>query len=168
MGDGTAEPFSQDQILRREQGQGKNNFPCSADHEQDWQSHTRLIHSAMIAIHAYMWNSALPNADVAGVTATPHNCSYTYTQYPVNCSCTYTYTQLLLHLHSIAANNSDDSSTTDTATTASGYRSCALPCRTTRFSPALGPFQTLATSTHTPPTMPAAVVSSRWFSLALP
>ena len=154
----TAEPFSRDQILRREQGQGKNNFPCSADHEQDWQPYPVDPYSAMIAIHAYMGNSALPNADVAGVTATPHNCSYTYTQYPVT-----TFTGR-------AANNSNDSSTTDTATTASGYRSCALPCRTTRFSPALGPFQTLAASTHTPtPTMLliAAVVSSRWFSLAL-
>ena len=36
--DGTAEPVSRDQILRRECGQGNNiNFPCSADHEQDWQ-----------------------------------------------------------------------------------------------------------------------------------
>ena len=35
--DGTAEPVSQDQILRRERGQGDINFPCSADHEQDWQ-----------------------------------------------------------------------------------------------------------------------------------
>ena len=37
--DGTAEPVSRDQILRREQGKGNNiHFPCSADHEQDyWQ-----------------------------------------------------------------------------------------------------------------------------------
>ena len=34
---GTAEPVSRDQILRRERGQGKNNFACSTDHEQDWQ-----------------------------------------------------------------------------------------------------------------------------------
>ena len=33
------EPVSRDQILRRERGQGKNIFPCSADHEQDWQSY---------------------------------------------------------------------------------------------------------------------------------
>ena len=31
--DGTA----QDQTLMRERGQGKFRFPCSADHEQDWQ-----------------------------------------------------------------------------------------------------------------------------------
>ena len=35
--DGTAEPVSRDQILRRERGQGNIDFPCSADHEQDWQ-----------------------------------------------------------------------------------------------------------------------------------
>ena len=36
--DGTAEPVSRDQILRRrERGQGNIMFPCSADHEQDWQ-----------------------------------------------------------------------------------------------------------------------------------
>ena len=33
----TAEPVSRDQILRRERGQGNLHFPCSADHEQDWQ-----------------------------------------------------------------------------------------------------------------------------------
>ena len=32
-----AEPVSRDQILRRERGQENINFPCSADHEPDWQ-----------------------------------------------------------------------------------------------------------------------------------
>ena len=35
--DGTAEPVSRDQILRHARGQGNINFPCSVDHEQDWQ-----------------------------------------------------------------------------------------------------------------------------------
>ena len=35
--DGTAEPVSRDQVLRRERGQRNINFPCSAHHEQDWQ-----------------------------------------------------------------------------------------------------------------------------------
>ena len=35
--DGTPEPVSRDQILRRERGQGKIIFPCSADNEQDCQ-----------------------------------------------------------------------------------------------------------------------------------
>ena len=35
--EGTVELVSRDQILRRERGQGNMHFPCSADHEQDWQ-----------------------------------------------------------------------------------------------------------------------------------
>ena len=35
--DGTPEPVSRDQILRRERGQGNIHFSCSADHKQDWQ-----------------------------------------------------------------------------------------------------------------------------------
>ena len=35
--DGTADPVSRDQILRRVRGQGNIYFPCSADHEQDWR-----------------------------------------------------------------------------------------------------------------------------------
>ena len=38
--DGTAETVSRDQILRRERGQGKAHFPCSADHVQDGQPYT--------------------------------------------------------------------------------------------------------------------------------
>ena len=33
----TAKPVSRDQILRRERGQGNTDFPCSDDHEQNWQ-----------------------------------------------------------------------------------------------------------------------------------
>ena len=35
--DGTAKYVSRDRILRRERGQVNIHFPCSADHEQDWQ-----------------------------------------------------------------------------------------------------------------------------------
>ena len=45
--DGTAEPVSRDQILRRERGQGKMYFPCSADHEQDWQPYPVNPYSAI-------------------------------------------------------------------------------------------------------------------------
>ena len=45
--DGTAEPVSRDQILRRERGQGEFHFPCAADHEQDWQP-PRLIHTYIL------------------------------------------------------------------------------------------------------------------------
>ena len=56
--DGTAEPVSRDQILRHARGQGNINFPCSADHEQDWQPYpgpTRLIHTLLyvMTIHTY-------------------------------------------------------------------------------------------------------------------
>ena len=45
--DGTAEPVSQDQILRHARGQGNINFPCSADHEQDWQPYPVDPYSAI-------------------------------------------------------------------------------------------------------------------------
>ena len=35
--EGTAEPVSRDQTLRRERGKGNVRFPCSAGNEQDWQ-----------------------------------------------------------------------------------------------------------------------------------
>ena len=49
--DGTAEPVSRDQILRRKRGQGIINFPCSAEHEQSRIGNlTRLIHTLAIAL----------------------------------------------------------------------------------------------------------------------
>ena len=51
--DGTAEPVSQDQILRREQGQRNEYFPCSADHEQDWQPYPVDPYSAICDDHTY-------------------------------------------------------------------------------------------------------------------
>ena len=43
--DGTAEPVSRDQIIRRERGQGNIHYPCSADHVQDWQPYPVDLHS---------------------------------------------------------------------------------------------------------------------------
>ena len=37
MRDGTAERVLRDQILRHVRGRRNINFPCLADHEQDWQ-----------------------------------------------------------------------------------------------------------------------------------
>ena len=45
--DGTAEPVSRDQILRRERGQGNIHFSCSIDHEQDWQPYPVDPYSAI-------------------------------------------------------------------------------------------------------------------------
>ena len=53
--DGTAEPVSRDQILRRKRGLRIIHFPCSAaDHEQDWQPCpvVRVIHTNIV-LHTY-------------------------------------------------------------------------------------------------------------------
>ena len=53
--DGSAEPVSRDQILRHARGQGNVYFPCSADHEQDWQPYPvdpYLLY--VMTIHTYI------------------------------------------------------------------------------------------------------------------
>ena len=52
--DGSAEPVSRDQILRHARGQGNIHFPCSADHEQDWQPYPVGPYSAMCDDHTYI------------------------------------------------------------------------------------------------------------------
>ena len=53
--DETAEPVSRDQILRHARGQGNVHFPCSADHEQDWQPYPVDPYSAICDdIHTYI------------------------------------------------------------------------------------------------------------------
>ena len=54
--DGTAEPVSRDQILRHARGQGNAHFhfPCSADHEQDWQPCPVDPYSAICDDHTYI------------------------------------------------------------------------------------------------------------------
>ena len=61
--DGTAEPVSLDQILRHVRGQGNINFPCSADHKQDWQPYPVDPYSAICDDHTYIhtYNSQLVN-----------------------------------------------------------------------------------------------------------
>ena len=51
--DGTAEPVSRDQTLRYARGQGNVHFPCSADHEQDWQPYPGTLLYVM-TIHTYI------------------------------------------------------------------------------------------------------------------
>ena len=53
--DGTDEPVSRDQILRHERGQGKYiHFPCSADHELDWQPYPVDPYSLYMRDHTYI------------------------------------------------------------------------------------------------------------------
>ena len=52
--DGTAEPVSRDQILTHVRGQGNIHFPCSADHEQDWQPYPVDPYSAICDDHTYI------------------------------------------------------------------------------------------------------------------
>ena len=52
--DGAAEPVSRDQILRHVRGQGNIHFPCSADHEQDWQPYPLDPLSAICDGHTYV------------------------------------------------------------------------------------------------------------------
>ena len=55
--DGTAGPVSRDQIPRRERGQGNINFPCSADHVQEWQPYPvdpHSPHSCYMRDHTYI------------------------------------------------------------------------------------------------------------------
>ena len=58
--DGTAEPVSRDQILRHARGLGNINFPCSADHEQDWQPYPVDPYSAICDDHTYIHTYILP------------------------------------------------------------------------------------------------------------
>ena len=68
--DGTAEPVSKDQIVRRKRGQGKNIFPCSADHEKDWQPYPVDRYSAMNDNDAYI-----------NILIDPWGCSTCYSSY---------------------------------------------------------------------------------------
>ena len=45
---GTAEPVSRNQILLHVRRQGSNDFPCSADHEPDWQPYPVDPYSTII------------------------------------------------------------------------------------------------------------------------
>ena len=54
--DGTAEPVWRDQILRHARVQGNIKFPCSADHQQDWQPYPVDPYSAICDDHTYIRN----------------------------------------------------------------------------------------------------------------
>ena len=66
--DGTAEPVSRDQILRHARGEGNIHFPCSADHEQDWQPYPVDPYSAICddhtCMHTYIHTSIILFKDI--------------------------------------------------------------------------------------------------------
>ena len=68
--DETAEPVSRDQILRRERGQGNIHFPCSTDHEQDWQPYPVDLYSAICGddtyIHTYIYTLRIDEVRYGG------------------------------------------------------------------------------------------------------
>ena len=72
--DGTAEPVSRDQILRHSRGQKNIHFPCSADHEQDWQPYPVDPYSAICDDHTYIHT-------VAGTFNMPTDRSYLLNAY---------------------------------------------------------------------------------------
>ena len=52
--DGTTEPVSRDQILRRERRQGIIHFlPCSVDHGQDWQPYSVDPYPCYVCVHGH-------------------------------------------------------------------------------------------------------------------
>ena len=69
--DGTAEPVSRDQILRHARGQGNIHFPCSADHEQDWQPCPVDPYSAICDDHTYIHTYIYQSMDQPGKVVNP-------------------------------------------------------------------------------------------------
>ena len=65
--DGTAEPVSRDQILRHARGQGNIHFPCSADHEQDWQPYSVDPYFAVCDDHTYTYIHILGRINASGI-----------------------------------------------------------------------------------------------------
>ena len=64
--DGTAESVSRDQILRHARGRGNVHFPCSADHEQDWQPYPVDPYSAICDDHTYIHTYILQVHTISG------------------------------------------------------------------------------------------------------
>ena len=59
-------------MLRRERGQGNIIFPCSADHDQDWQPYTVDPYSAIVSDdQTYMKTYYMPI--IVGVGKETHN-----------------------------------------------------------------------------------------------
>ena len=67
--DRTVEPVSRDQILRHARGQGNIIFPCSADHEQDWQLYPVDPYSAICDDHTYIHSTHACHVMSCGIIA---------------------------------------------------------------------------------------------------
>ena len=65
--DGTAETVSRDEILRHERGQGNINFPCSADHEQDWQPYPVDPYSCYMCDYTYILSILFAVIDINSI-----------------------------------------------------------------------------------------------------
>ena len=52
--DGTAEPVSRDQSIRRERRQGNIHFSCLADSEQDWQAYPVVPYFCYMCDYTYI------------------------------------------------------------------------------------------------------------------
>ena len=60
--DGTAKPVSRLKILRRDGGHAHFPFPCSDDHDQDWQPYTVNSYSCYMRDNTYIvWSPYLDN-----------------------------------------------------------------------------------------------------------
>ena len=79
--DGTAEPVSRDQILRHIRGQRNIHFPCSADHEKDWQPCPVDPYSAIYDDHTYitMYVTGMDPSLLEGCTCSFLNLRVTHT-----------------------------------------------------------------------------------------
>ena len=82
--DGTAEPVSRDQILRHARGQGNAHFPCSADHEQDWQPYPVDPYSAMCDDHTYIHTYKEAGGGAQGVQGSSKICTSRESVYPLS------------------------------------------------------------------------------------
>ena len=67
--DGTAEPVSRDQILSHERGQGNIYFPCSTDHEQDWEPYTVDPYSCYMCDRAYIHHTNTEDTGSVGYSS---------------------------------------------------------------------------------------------------
>ena len=85
--DGTAEPVSRDQILRHARGQGNVHFPCSADHEQDWQPYPVDPYSATGICYDHTYMVEARSVDDVNNTDTLTHCVNSFTVVRSSDSC---------------------------------------------------------------------------------